>query len=303
MPGPHFVINANSGGGSAAKLLPRLLPALKAVYPDHQVHYTRGRGHAIELARAAAMAGASTVVALGGDGTLHEVVNGVLLAQVTDRPSVGLIPGGRGSDFARGAGVPRDVDRCLELLAKPARAIDAGRVQLPDRVMHFINIADAGLGGFTVETANRWQLPISGQITYLLATAWGTFSYSGSPMTLTYTDEQGAEQRMEGKFLVVAVCNGTYFGGGMHVAPSAKLDDGLFDIVVIEARGVWHLIRHSPALYDGSLPGRPGAHWFRARKLTLASPDVVPMDVDGERAVGVPVTFEIMPKALRFHLP
>lgn len=296
------MINANSGGGTAAKMLPTLLPAIKAVFPDHTIHYTKARGHAIELARQAAESGATTVVAMGGDGTLHEVVNGVLTAK-GDRPSVGLIPGGRGSDFARGAGISRDVDRCLELLTRPPRPIDAGRVTLPDRVMHFINIADAGLGGFTVETANRWQLPISGQLTYLLATAWGTFSYSGSPMVLTYVDKDGQPGKMEGTFIVVAVCNGPFFGGGMHISPNAKLDDGIFEIVVIEARGVWHLVRHSPGLYNGTLPGRPGAHFLRVKKLTLASPDVVPYDVDGERAVGVPVTFEVMESALRFHLP
>lgn len=302
MPGLHFVINANSGGGSAGRLLPRLLPAIKTVFPEHTIHYTTGRGHAIELARAAAEAGATTVVAMGGDGTLHEVVNGVLTAK-GERPSIGLIPGGRGSDFARGSQVPRDIDRCLELLTRPPRTIDAGRVTLPDREMHFINIADAGLGGFTVETANRWQLPISGQLTYLLATAWGTFSYSGSPMVLTYEDEKGQPGRLAGKFLVVAVCNGTFFGGGMHVAPQAKLDDGLFDVTVIEARGVWHLVRYSPTLYDGTLLQQPGALSFRCRKVTLESPDIVPMDVDGERAVGAPVTFEVMPSALRFHVP
>lgn len=301
MSGPHFVINANSGGGRAGRLLPQLLPALKAAFPEHQLHYTTGRGHAVELARAAAEAGANSVVAMGGDGTLHEVVNGVLTA-AGQRPPVGLIPGGRGSDFARSAGIPREIDPCLAILTLPPRAIDAGRVTLPDQVKHFINIADAGLGGFAVETANRWQLPISGQLTYLLATAWTTFSYSGSPMVLDYEGGNGPG-RLEGKFLVVAVCNGSYFGGGMHVAPSARLDDALFDVVVIEARGVWHLIRHSRGLYDGSLPGRPGAHWFRCRKLTLASPDAVPMDMDGERAAGIPATFEVIPKALRFHLP
>jgi len=296
MPGPHFVVNPNSGGGRARALLPRLTAALKAVYPEHQVSLTQGHGDAVRLAREAADGGASAVVAVGGDGTLHEVVNGVVGA--SRAAPVALIPGGRGSDFARGTGIPHDLDACLELLAAPPRPIDVGRVRTPSATAHFINIADAGLGGFTVDTANRWRLPVSGQLTYFLASAWGLVSYSGSPMKLTFDD-----QRLEGRFLVVAVGNSSYFGGGMHVCPRARPDDGLFDVTVMEARGLLHLIRHLDGLYGGTLEGRPGMHAFRCRTLTLESPAPVPLDIDGERAEGVPITFEVLAGALPFHLP
>src|SRR5947209_3317951 len=127
MAGPHFVVNPNSGGGRARALLPQLRSAVAAVFPEHRVHLTERHGHAVELARAAADEGATAVIAAGGDGTLHEVVNGVMAA--TRRAPVGLIPGGRGSDFARGTGIPGALDRCLELLATPPRPIDVGQVR------------------------------------------------------------------------------------------------------------------------------------------------------------------------------
>jgi diacylglycerol kinase (ATP) len=290
------IVNPNSGGGRARQVLTQLGPALKMLHPDHRLHLTEGPGDAVKLARAAADDGATAVVACGGDGTLHEVVNGVLSAA---KPvPVGLIPGGRGSDFARGAGIPLGVDQCLELLAKPPKALDAGKVTLPGKVEYFVNIADAGLGGFTVETANRWRLPVSGQLTYFAASAWGLFKYTGSQMTLKW---DGGE--ISGRFLVVAVGNGSYFGGGMHVCPTAKPDDGKFDVVVMEARGFFFLVSQLPALYGGKLPGTKGVHSFQCTRLTLESPETVPLDLDGERAEGVPVTFEMMPGALQFFRP
>jgi diacylglycerol kinase (ATP) len=174
-----------------------------------------------------------------------------------------------------------------------------GKVTLPDKVEYFANIGDAGLGGFTVETANRWQLPIPGHLIYLAASAWGLVKYSGSPMTLTW-DDGG---KLEGRFVVLAIANCPFFGGGMHIAPGAQPDDGLFDVVACEARGPWYMFKNLKRLYDGSLLTLPGVHHWRCKKITMASDGPIPMDLDGEWAEGIPVTFECLPGALPFHRP
>jgi YegS/Rv2252/BmrU family lipid kinase len=252
----------------------------------------------VRLAAAAVEDGARLVVAVGGDGTLHEVVNGVLAAAPESPPEVALVPGGRGSDFARGMGIPQSLPEALALLAAPALMLDVGRVTLPGRSAYFINVADAGLGGYCVAIANRIRLPIPGRITYLAASLWGLVSYTGSPMVLTL--DGGAGGRLEGRFLEVAVANSGYFGGGMNIAPGASPVDGLFDIVVIPEGGRLTMVSLSPDLYAGRLRANAHVGFHRCRTLTIESSEAVPLDLDGERADGIPVTFEVLPARLPF---
>jgi diacylglycerol kinase (ATP) len=295
----QFIANPNSGGGRGAAIL-RRLPAYIASHPGCEILTTRARGEAIEMARGAAAGGARLVVAVGGDGTLHEVINGVLAAGKPEC-AVALLPGGRGSDFARGTGIPAEMDAALALLDGPDTPVDVGRITAGGRTWHFLNVADVGIGGFVVQIVNRWRLPIGGLLTYMLATFWTLASYGGSPMRMRWEGDESGE--IEGRFISVAVANGPYFGGGMHIAPGALAGDGLFDVVAIRQVGKLKSATLAPALYRGKIREHRWAHSFRCRKITLESTDTVPMDLDGELAPNLPAAFEIVPGALKFKLP
>ena len=296
----HLIFNPNCGGGRARQVMRELEPHLARLHPGHQVHTTTGPGDAIRMAGEAARAGASCVVAVGGDGTLHEVVNGVLNASETP-PPVALIPGGRGSDFARGMGIPKDPLKALALLSAAPVPVDVGRVTLPGSSRYFVNIADAGLGGFCVELANRWRLPVSGAVTYLAASLWALLTYSGSAMRLTWDDKP--ENALEGRFLLVAVANSSHFGGGMHIAPGATPTDGVLDVVAIQEIGLLKLMGLAPGLYGGTIRENRWVKSFRCKSLKVESAEQVPLDLDGELAHGNPAHFEVLPGRLPFLLP
>ncbi|MBI4864482.1 MAG: diacylglycerol kinase family lipid kinase [Candidatus Riflebacteria bacterium] len=296
----QFIVNPNSGGGSARQLLERIRSALAERFSTLEVLVTGGPRDAVQMARKAAEAGVGLVVAVGGDGTLHEVLNGVMSATCAP-PELALIPSGRGSDFARGLAIPADPEALIQVLAGPAVAVDVVRLTLGGRTRHYLNVADAGLGGYTVAAANRWRLPVGGLITYFLATAWALIVYTGSRMVLKWEGPGPEDQgRLEGRFLEVAVANGCYFGGGRHIAPGATPMDGLLDVVALDGIGRLRAFGYARPLYGGRITESPNAHWIRCRKITIESPEEVPMGVDGEPGCQLPATFEVVPGAVGF---
>jgi diacylglycerol kinase (ATP) len=306
---PHFVMNARSRGVRPAGALDALRAAVRRVFPGAGWSSTSGPGDAIGLARAATSGGADLVVAVGGDGTINEVVNGILTAPgmvpgtaQSAVPALGLVPAGSGSDFARSLGIPRDVVGALAVLETGRRRrIDAGRIicapldaRAPsDRTQrYFINMGGCGASARVADWFNRRRIP--GILGYAAASVVTTFSYRW-PQVEIRTD-QGPARSVTLNMLFA--CNGEYCGGGMHVGRGASLNDGL--LLVVEAAGVGRLrtILEWPRLYGGHLERVRGVRVTSARRIDVESGDDVLVDCDGEVIGRLPVSYTVVPGAI-----
>lgn len=307
------IYNPVAGGGRAGREWPSAEAALRRHFSDLTVRATRGPGDAVALAGEAARDGTDIVVVLGGDGTISEVVDGLLKAAQDGGklPRLGIVPDGTGSDLARTLRLTGDVDAQVERIKLASwRRIDAGRLSFvahdgTPAIRHFINIASLGVSGPTSRAVNEAKRGrrFGARLVFMYHTIRELIRYRFQEVTVTVDDQPAVVARIA----VVAVANGRYFGGGMMVAPDAVPDDGIFDVVIFRAAGKFELIRNMNLLYTGDHLKLPVVTVLRGRRVRVepvgAGPaNVALIDVDGEAPGRIPITFEIVPGAIEVAL-
>jgi YegS/Rv2252/BmrU family lipid kinase len=305
MSGTVLVVNPQSAGGKTERRWPQLRATILEHFGPFEERFTRAGGEATELTRAALRDGAGLIVAVGGDGTINEVVNGFFEGdkRVAEDAAFGILPCGTGGDFIKSLGIPKDLTAAAAALrrAQP-RPIDVGRLSFVDnegqpRVRHFINIASFGISGVVDRKVNESSKVLGGTLSFALATLKAGATYKNATVKLSF--DGGATR--EGRIYNVAVANGRYFGGGMKVAPDAALDDGWFDVVTLGDFGFADLVLRGMDIYSGKHLKNPKVSVARARKLEARATDgdEVLLDVDGEQPGRLPATFELVPGALK----
>lgn len=314
MPTPQAVVivNPKSQGGAVGRRWPEIAEAIARVMPFDDVQ-TKGPGDATLLARQALRAGAERVIALGGDGTINEVVGGFFDEDgqpVAPEATFGLLPYGTGGDFRRTLGIPRDLTEAARVVvAGHRRKIDLGRLTYRDpqghpRLRMFANIASFGVSGVVDRLVNQSGKKLGGRLSFALASARAVWSYKNQRVELVFDDEPGS--RAELTINTVAVANGRFFGGGMKVAPDAEVDDARFDVVAMGDFGFGDLLRSGRRIYTGSHLSMDKVTHRRARTVdaTPIEPGaVVELDVDGENLGCLPARFEVAPAALWMATP
>ncbi len=292
------IVNPAAGGGRAGETWSQLEPLAHRLAEVASV--TPAGADATRAAVAAALEeGYGRIVAFGGDGTAHLVAGALLAAGAGDRVTLGVVPAGTGSDLSRALAISRAVPRALRraLLGPPA-PLDAGRCVGEKSSFFFVNVASAGVGGRVDEMVNA--MPGRGTSAFLRATLAALRQYRCVPVRIALDGEAW----FEGPILVAAVANGTCFGKGMHVAPRARPDDGLFDVVVAGEIGGLDLLRRLPQLYLGLHLNAKPVHYRRAREVRLEPLAPLPVfDADGETYPSGPATFTLLPGALRVAGP
>jgi YegS/Rv2252/BmrU family lipid kinase len=248
------------------------------------------------------------VVSVGGDGTLNEVVNGFFRngAPIPTTSKLAMVPLGSGGDFRRTLRIPIEPQQAIEVLKTGlVRRLDAGCVtyQTADggtALRHFINIADAGLGGEVVYRVNRGSKRLGSQ-TYAVGSALSILSYSNKPMTVIVDGQ--THELAKAQQVIVANCQ--YFGGGMQIAPSASPTDGVFDVILIKDAGKLETIRGVNDFRNGKHldNGNPKIELVYGKRISVTSPARVRIDVDGEDPGFLPALFEIQPSAIEFITP
>lgn len=300
-----LVCNPISGSRRGLAYLSRVRRALEVAEIPYTHAITKGRGDAARLAHSAVLQGCGAVVAIGGDGTFFEVVNGVIGlgvgAGVEKEPvAVGLVQAGRGSDFGRSAGIPSDVEAaCARLVEGRIRLIDLGRVTYrafdgKERTRYFANAAGMGFDAEVSIRANAGSRLMGSTLPYLsslLATLW---TYHNKRVTVRLDDRQAWQARINS----IVVANGQYFGGGMKIAPEAQLADGCLDIVALGDLGKIDLMRNVPKVYDGSHLSHPKVKSSRGREVKVTSPERILLQADGEVLGTAPALFSVIPHAL-----
>lgn len=302
-----FIVNPKAGAGRAAKRRARLTSAIHAEFPQASIWPTEGPRHATALARKACETGARTVVAIGGDGTCHEVVQGLMgqdglpLADV----AFATIPLGTGSDLQKTLRVPSRLEDAVRLAARgPLQAWDVGRATMnldhASKVEHFINVAGFGANGEVVKRANEMSKTWGGTATFYAATVATAWSYEAPRIALEWEAEDGVHQR-EVDVMSCFLANGRFCGGGMNVGNGGRPDDGYLDITLLPPDPFLVQLLRSRRLYDGSLARWPGvrqfrAKWLEARPVEPTSP--VHIDLDGEQPGSLRARFDVLPGVL-----
>lgn len=300
-----FVVNPASGGGRTGRDWPSTAQQLKAAGLDLDAELTKAPHDAIEIARRAVKESRPTVVAVGGDGTLHEVVNGFFEngEPIPTKSRLAMLPTGTGGDFRRTLNIPLDVTAAAKVIASGVpRRLDAGRVTFKTAdggagVRHFINIADAGIGGEVAHRVNSGSKML-GAATFTLTSLVTLMQWKNKPMKVVV---DGAPHDMVAAQQVV-VANCQYFGGGMRMAPSASPTDGWFDVILIGDVGAMENLRGLGRIRSGRHleEGNPKFEQLNAKRVEVSSPEQVRIDVDGEQPGVLPAVFEMQQSAIEF---
>lgn len=301
-----MVVNPRAGAGAAKRRLPALERALERADARFDVRLTEAPRDATRIVREILRGGQHRGIAIvGGDGTLNEAVNGFFDedgATIDEDVWLGPLPCGTGGDFRRTIGRSKDIDTMVDqLLRSEVRRVDVGWLRYTgkdDRPAQgaFLNIASFGLGGIVDKMVNETPKWMGGTPAFLLGTLRAMVGFQNQRVRVTLDDDEPVELSI----LNFAVANGRYFGGGMHVAPRATIDDGLFDIVGLKMSALSSLARPHQ-IYRGTHLARKDVWHTRARRVhaePVSPGDKVLLDVDGEAPGALPATFEIKAGAL-----
>jgi diacylglycerol kinase (ATP) len=299
---PILVVNPKSGGGRTGAILPNLRATVERTLGEVDVVLTERSGHAIDLADSAAREGRELVIAVGGDGTFSEVVNGVLRA-AGSKARVALIGQGTGGDFRKTLGIEHRLDRYIDAIASGReRPLDVGKARFRgndgDVERYFVNILSAGMGGLVDEYVATGSRALGGTAAYFLASTKALLRVRPGNLRCVIDGET-----VKLRSYMIAVCNGRYFGSGMHVAPMALVDDGKLEVVSMDAPSKLAFAAFSRQIYDGShLRTRDVRHFTCERiEMDLENEDAretFRLDVDGEPLGGLPLSIEVVPRAV-----
>lgn len=268
--------------------------------PGAELVRTRWPGHAAELAREAAGDECRALVAGGGDGTIHEVVQGLAAAGACDRIRLGLVPLGTGNDLARALGLPDDPhDAVTVLRASPERRIDLVAAETAGRASTVVNFALGGFAGDIARHVTRERRRLWGGLVYIRGALAGLGELRAYRTHLVLDGEPLPEERL----LAVIVANGQKLGHGLPVAPEARIDDGLLDVVAVRADRPSRVPLTVARVLAGRHLGAPGVLWRRARRVEVHADPAMPFNADGQPLGPGPARFRVRPGALRVAAP
>ncbi len=323
------VANPRAGAGQVEREWAHIERLLRAQLPELDYAFTEGPNHATLLAREALKNGWEMVVAIGGDGTINEVTNGffekVDAAEEFEREDghfvptasagvepinpdavLGILPMGTGGDFRRTAGIMGTLSENVERLGGPdTRPCDVGQLVYVDHDgkpanRFFINIASAGFSGEVDKAVNNMWKGLGGGLSFRIASSVAWLAWKNRPLEVVVDDEAPVRR----DYFMVTVCNGKYFGGGMHVAPDAELDDGKFEVVFLEDLSKWGSATLMKHIYQGEHLSMSEVSRREARTVSVRALESAPvlLDVDGEQPGRLPALFIAHENALRLKV-
>ncbi|TQV72315.1 diacylglycerol kinase family lipid kinase [Aliikangiella marina] len=289
------IYNPHAASGKARKLLPHILSYIKQAGLNATLLTTEYSGHAVELVSHKNLNEFDAVVASGGDGTLFEVLNGYQKNPAKDKPPLGLIPNGTGNAFMKELRLHRaDWRKAIDIIARnQTRSIDIGRFETEGNSYHFINIVGMGFVSDVAESAVsfKWM----GNAAYTVATLRNLVKLQSQKMII---EVDGKKFERQGVFVEVA--NSTYTGTTFLMAPKAKLDDGLLDVIILNDITKFRMLKLFRSIYDGSHIHYDEVEYLQAKSIKIIEEKPGQLIPDGEVLGKTPVAFECLPNAIEF---
>ncbi len=312
---PVVIVNPQSAGGATRGAWPKIASDLNQHFGAFRPEFTSSPGEASQLAAEAARKGTRLIIACGGDGTISEVANGILSSGT--QAELGILPSGTGGDFRRTLKIPTRTSEAAQIFRTgKTRVIDVGSVAFTNRsgdheTRYFLGVASFGMSADVIarvkEAGDSGQIArmpkwLSGRLSF--ATAMAETALKSQSTRVAVQLDEDAERHMTVANLCIA--NARYFGGGMKIAPDAKLDDGKFDVVSIGDIGAARILANAPRIYIGAHLSIPEVGHALATKVIarpVNSSEQIEIEVDGELPGYLPATFQIVAKSLRVRCP
>jgi diacylglycerol kinase (ATP) len=299
----QVIVNPESAKGLTRRRWTAIRDGLRHFISDFRYEFTEKPLHAIEIARSCIKDGTELVIGVGGDGTMNEIANGFYegAALINPEATLGILPSGTGCDLIRSLRIPSRLEGAMQVITEgPAQAIDVGRVafRAPNGETlerYFLNVADFGVGGEVVHKVNSrlMERKASSYVRCLVSTM---IHYKNKRVRIRVD----GRELPRGEYLIGAVANGRMFGKGMKIAPDARLDDGLFDTVLVKGMKFMEFCRHGWRLMNGTHVRYHKVEVVRGRRVEADPEDAEPvlLELDGEQLGTLPAVFEIVPRSL-----
>jgi diacylglycerol kinase (ATP) len=299
----HVIVNPESNRGRTRKRWGEIRDALKNFIREYKYEFTEKPFQAIDITRQVLKEGTELIIGVGGDGTMNEIANGFFESRVIINPeaTLGIVPSGTGCDLTKSLNIPAGLMNALKVITEaPSVLMDVGKVGFKshegkDEERYFLNVADFGLGGEVVRKVNQRRLERKAS-SYVRCLVTTMAQYKSKRVRIRVD----GETLPQGEYLIGAIANGKIFGKGMKVAPGARLDDGLFDSVLVRSMSFLEFCLHGWKLINGSHLSHPKISLVRGRKVEAFPEDdqEVLLELDGEQLGRLPATFEILPRNL-----
>jgi diacylglycerol kinase (ATP) len=297
----QVIINPESDYGRTRKRWKQIKESLQSFLKEFKYEFTEKPLHATEIARTAIKEGSELIVGVGGDGTMNEIANGFYenMKIVNPETALGIVPSGSGCDFTKSLNIPSGIKDSLKFIFEsPSTPIDIGRATFQSlsgkqEKRLFLNIADFGFGGEVVKNLNQKRVRKKTS-SYLRCMFSTIFKYKKKRLKLKIDQQEIPED----EYLIGAVANGKIFGKGMRIAPQARLDDGLFDLVLVKSMRLLEFFCNCWKVYTGTHLTHPKISLIRGKKIKViphSDEDEVLIELDGELPGKLPATFEIVP--------
>ena len=296
------IVNPNSGKGQTRKNWPNLYQILLRNHIDIEYVYTSHPGEGSILAQQAEAIGFRKIIAVGGDGTVNEVLNGLIIDDklIYEDTQLAILEHGTGSDFVRSFQQKKGIDNFVKLLNRNKKIkVDLGKIDFIDengdnRTRYFINALNVGIGAEVVDRVNNSNKTIGNKLKYFTTTITTLMSFNKIDAVCRLENNEIIENR----FCGIIISNGQYIGGGMRIAPQAQTDDGLFDIVFIKDITRPKLFAKFPTIYLGRHINLPEIAVYRSSKITIQTQEKALFEADGETLGYSPFSCTIVPETL-----
>ncbi|MBL7480263.1 diacylglycerol/lipid kinase family protein [Legionella bononiensis] len=291
------VINPESGGGRGKKIWLKVQSGLNTLFDKMTYRISACGDELTPLTQELLSDKPDYLLIIGGDGTLSYAINGIIKQDKIEiqKTKIAYFNAGCGGDFIRQF-PKQDIIQFLDRLKNNQFVnCNIGKINFIDQPPHyFINIASCGLSGQVVSTVSnsRWFKKVGGSVNYFLHSLVALFTYKRSPVRIQIDDASFFDCSL----LLLAACNGQFFGGGMHVAPKAKLDDGLIDVVLFGDFTTFNALLKLPEIYSGTHILDKNVQYVQAKKITIEPKDnsIIHVEADGESIGHLPATFELL---------
>ncbi|MBK7860298.1 MAG: diacylglycerol kinase family lipid kinase [Archangiaceae bacterium] len=302
----YLVVNPKSANGDTGKRWAEIQARVARALPSISHGFTEGPMHAEHLARAALHQGFDSIVAVGGDGTINETLNGFFEGgrPINPQASLGVLPRGTGGDFRRTFGWELDLDAAVERLkGEGGQPFDVGLLEYtaPDGSKgqrYFANIASFGVSGAVDNEVNQSSKALGGKLSFMLGSFKAMMKYADKKVRFRLDGGPWEEATVT----TLAVANGKYFGGGMKVAPEALTHDGIFDITVWSGYSLKDFVLKQSGIYSGAHVGWKNTRCLKARVFEAESDEEVLIDCDGEQPGRLPCKMTLLPGAVKLKV-
>jgi len=303
-----IVVNPASSAGRTGRKQEAIVAEIgRRLKGTYSLCVTRGPFDATSATRSAIQRGSELVIAVGGDGTIQEVINGFFLngRMINSSCQLGIVCSGTAQDVARSFAMPpRLEDQIADVCGEQFRAVDLGRVTYRENdgregERFFINECQQGIAAVVVQRVLKHRKRMGGFWGFALAAVSTAARHREQIMTVQVEDREPIKD----SFLGVVAANGAYAGGGMKFAPRARVDDGLLDVVLIHKQWIPARLWNFPKIYVGKHVDLSWVSYFQARRILVSSDERVPAEADGELLGSTPCTIEVLPRVLRLKSP